>query len=108
MFGRGAGSYPTGSAVLSDITACLYNYKYEYKKRTDSEMPTFTNDNTFRIYYRYNTPEDRALVHFEEVFESYTSAEFNYIVGNVSMRNLMRVRTQLKSRNVFLAAYPRD
>jgi hypothetical protein len=47
-------------------------------------------------------------VHFEEVFESYTSAEFNYIVGNVSMRNLMRVRTQLKSRNVFLAAYPRD
>ena len=28
MFGRGAGGYPTGSAVLSDITACLYDYKY--------------------------------------------------------------------------------
>jgi homoserine dehydrogenase len=108
MFGRGAGGYPTGSAVLSDITACLYNYKYEYKKRHDSEMPVFTNDTTFRIYYRYNTPEDRALVHFEEVFESYTSAEFNYIVGNVSMRNLMRVRKQLKERGVFVAAYPRD
>lgn len=106
MFGRGAGGYPTGSAVLSDITACLYDYKYEYKKRTDSEMPKFSNDTTFRIYYRYTTPEDRALVHFEEVFESYTSAEFNYIVGNVSLINLMRVRQQLRTRPVFLAAYP--
>ena len=108
MVGRGAGGNPTGSSVLSDITACLYNYKYEYKKRNDSEVPQFTNDTTFRIYYRYSTPEDRALVHFEEVFESYTSAEYNYVVGNVSMRNLMKVRTQLKSRRVFLAAYPRD
>ena len=29
MFGRGAGGHPTGSAVLSDITACGYNYRYE-------------------------------------------------------------------------------
>jgi homoserine dehydrogenase len=108
MFGRGAGGYPTGSAVLSDITACLYNYKYEYKKRNDSEMPTFSNETTFRIYFRYTTPEDRALIHFEEVFESYTSAEFNYIVGNVSMSNLMKARNILKKRNVFVAAYPRD
>jgi hypothetical protein len=69
-------------------------------------MPKFSNDTTFRIYYRYTTPEDRALVHFEEVFESYTSAEFNYIVGNVSLINLMRVRQQLRTRPVFLAAYP--
>ncbi len=34
MFGRGAGGYPTGSAILSDITARGYNYRYEYKKNT--------------------------------------------------------------------------
>lgn len=30
--GKGAGSYPTGSAVLSDISALTYGYRYEYKK----------------------------------------------------------------------------
>jgi homoserine dehydrogenase len=30
--GKGAGAYPTASAVLSDISALTYNYKYEYKK----------------------------------------------------------------------------
>jgi homoserine dehydrogenase len=108
MFGRGAGGYPTASAVLSDITACLYNYRYEYKKRNDSEMPEFTNNTIFRIYYRYNTPEDRAIIHFEDVFESYTSLDYNYIVGNVSLHTLLKVRERLLSRNVFIAAYPRD
>jgi homoserine dehydrogenase len=30
--GKGAGGNPTGSAVLSDISALSYDYKYEYKK----------------------------------------------------------------------------
>jgi homoserine dehydrogenase len=94
--------------VLSDITACLYNYRYEYKKRNDSEMPTFTNNKIFRIYYRYTSPEDRALIHFEDVFESYTSVDYNYIVGNVSLHTLLKARQRLAQRNVFVAAYPRD
>src|SRR5690606_12917799 len=32
FIGKGAGSYPTGSAVLSDISALTYDYSYEYKK----------------------------------------------------------------------------
>lgn len=32
FMGKGAGGYPTGSAVLSDISALTYAYKYEYKK----------------------------------------------------------------------------
>lgn len=30
--GKGAGAYPTASAVISDISALSYLYKYEYKK----------------------------------------------------------------------------
>ncbi len=30
--GKGAGAFPTASAVLSDISALGYHYKYEYKK----------------------------------------------------------------------------
>lgn len=32
MFGKGAGSLPTASSILSDIMARLHGYRYEYKK----------------------------------------------------------------------------
>ena len=108
MFGRGAGGYPTGSAVLSDITACLYNYKYEYKTRNDSQLPTYTTDHSFRVYYRYTDAEDLALIHFDSVSESYISENNKYVIGHVSLGELHRVQEELRRRNVFIAAYPRD
>ncbi|MBE6213645.1 MAG: homoserine dehydrogenase [Rikenellaceae bacterium] len=108
MFGRGAGGYPTGSAVLSDITACLYDYKYEYKKRNDSQLPEYTLDHTFRVYFRYEDVADLELVKFEEVYENYTSADYKYVVGRVSLANLHSVQDELRKRNIFIAAYPRD
>lgn len=109
MFGRGAGARPTSSAVLSDITACLYDYKYEYKKmRHSSSLPKFTDDITFRVYIRYTDPVDLGLLHFEEIYESYSSKGYNYMVGRVSLRSLHAAREALNSRKVFLAAYPSD
>ena len=108
MFGRGAGGYPTGSAVLSDITACLYNYKYEYKKRNDSQLPTYTTDHSFRVYYRYTTAEDLALLKFDNISENYISDNYKYVVGNISLTELHKVQEQLRERDVFIAAYPRD
>ena len=108
MFGRGAGGYPTGSAVLSDITACLYNYKYEYKKRNNSQLPTYTTDHSFRVYYRYTTAEDLALLNFDNISENYVSDNYKYVVGNISLTELHKVQEQLRERNIFIAAYPRD
>ena len=108
MFGRGAGGYPTGSAVLSDITACLYNYKYEYKKRNNSQLPTYTNDHSFRVYYRYENAEDLALLHFENISEEYISTDYKYVVGRISLAELHKANEELRKRNVFIAAYPRD
>ncbi len=108
MFGRGAGGYPTGSAVLSDITACLYDYKYEYKKRNDSQMPEYTLDHSFRVYYRYQDYADLDLVKFESVSENYISDNYKYVVGRVSLAELHKVQEELRKRNVFIAAYPND
>ena len=109
MFGRGAGARPTSSAVLSDITACLYDYKYEYKKlRHSSTLPQFTDDISFRVYIRYTDPVDLGLMHFEEIYESYSSKGYNYMVGRVSLKSLHAAREALNSRKVFLAAYPAD
>ena len=108
MFGRGAGGYPTGSAVLSDITACLYDYKYEYKKRNDSQLPEYTTDHSFRVYYRYSDYADLDLLKFESVSENYISDSYKYVVGCVSLKELHRVQDELRKRNIFIAAYPND
>lgn len=44
FIGKGAGSYPTGSAVLSDISALTFDYRYEYKKFRQGDGITFSND----------------------------------------------------------------
>ena len=108
MFGRGAGGYPTGSAVLSDITACLYDYKYEYKKRNDSQLPEYTTDHSFRVYYRYQDYADLDMLKFESVSENYISDDYKYVVGRVSLGELHKVQEELRKRNVFIAAYPND
>ena len=108
MFGRGAGGHPTGSAVLSDITACLYDYKYEYKKRNDSQLPEYSTDCSFRVYYRYSDYADLDLVKFESVSENYISDKYKYVVGVVSLRELLRIQNELHGRDVFIAAYPDD
>lgn len=110
MFGRGAGGFPTGSAILSDITACQYDYKYEYRKRLPhtEQLPEFTNDVHFRVYFRYRNPEDLNLIEFDNISETYRSADFNYIVGHTSLAVLQRVTHLLRERDVFIAAYPPD
>ena len=108
MFGRGAGGYPTGSAVLSDIMACFYNYKYEYKKLNAELVPEYTDDFVFRIYLRYSSEEDLALFKFRTIRENYTSDSSNYVVGDVCLRDLYAIKDEIRKRDIFVAAYPED
>ncbi|MEO6405450.1 MAG: homoserine dehydrogenase [Ferruginibacter sp.] len=47
--GKGAGSYPTAAAVLSDIAALRHGYKYEYKKQGKQE-PLLSYDYYLQVY----------------------------------------------------------
>lgn len=108
MIGRGAGGPPTSSAVISDITACTYNYRYQYKKLHGSDLPVYSDDVSFRVYVRYNNDFDLELLPFEEVYEDYRSPGYNYIVGRISLKSLYASHDALHQRGIFLAAYPRD
>jgi homoserine dehydrogenase len=50
MMGKGAGAHPTGSAVLSDISASGYGYRYEYKKKHQGDVPTLDLSARWWIY----------------------------------------------------------
>jgi homoserine dehydrogenase len=48
--GKGAGAFPTASAVLSDISALRYDYKYEYKKIHHQTDTRLTNDFYLKVF----------------------------------------------------------
>jgi len=102
MFGKGAGAYPTGSAVLSDITAISHHYKYEYKKRKYFKKPAFTNRVSLTFYLRYDREEDLRYFDFEDIFEQYTGRDTHYIIGKISLENILKIKDILPSLPVFL------
>ena len=108
MFGQGAGGFPTGSAVLSDITAQLYYYRYQYKKLQSQHQLHFTNDYKVRIYYRYDSPATLNLLEFSTIHESYYSDTYKYVVGDIELSQLQAQAQSLHESNVFVCLYPED
>jgi homoserine dehydrogenase len=102
MFGKGAGAFPTGSAVLSDITALSHNYKYEYKKLKYFKKPSFSNELTLKIYLRYHRDEDLKLFRFDEITEQYHGNGNNYVVGKIKLSALVDIKDRLGELPVFL------
>lgn len=100
--GKGAGGHPTGSAVLSDISANSYGYRYEYKKNMQGTVRKFTLDHKIEIYLRYHDERDRDLFRFSEVSEVYTNHRYSYVIGTVNLENLYRLRKDLGNMDVFL------
>jgi homoserine dehydrogenase len=99
--GKGAGGTATGSAVLSDISALLYNYRYEYKKIKQSNQPVFTNDVELKVYLRYSKPEQVNLEDFINISEKYQSVTYSYVVGTINL-NKLQTASWLKNKEVNL------
>lgn len=94
--GKGAGSLPTGAAVLSDVSALSYAYKYEYKKESHKENVFFSNDSPVKIYASFQSPEDVLLNDFDQVIEKYFSYDHCYVVGTICLNKL---RTEIWQNN---------
>ena len=106
MFGKGAGSLPTASSILSDIMARLHDYRYEYKKRNYIQNPDYTTDITLRIYARYSDTDIRGILRFERIREQYFGEESNYLIGDIRLSELLAKREALRGKDVFLANIP--
>jgi len=95
FYGRGAGSLPTASAVLSDISALAYDYKYEYKKITNSENLKLTEDFNLKVLFRHPSKDaDKFQPYFINIEEYYGNKEQGYFVGDISFKNLKEIFSQ--------------
>lgn len=101
--GKGAGSLPTGAAVLSDISALSHGYKYEYKKHEQGNAPEFTNQVVLNIYLRYNNKEELKNFSFIDFKENYTAAKYNYVVGKILLEELIKNQELIKENKLFVA-----
>ncbi len=106
MFGKGAGSLPTASSILSDIMARRHDYRYEYKKMAYVDRPEYTTDVLVRVYVRYRETNILGTLPFVEVREQYMSKENNYVIGDIKLRDLISHRELLSAPDVFIASLP--
>ncbi|NOS93573.1 MAG: homoserine dehydrogenase [Cyclobacteriaceae bacterium] len=91
FIGKGAGSYPTGSAVLSDISALTFDYRYEYKKFTQGENFAFSNDAVVDAVVSF---QDKAAVtpaDFETFKGGYQGNGLQYMTGSITLRKLQEL-----------------
>lgn len=105
--GKGAGSHPTGSAVLSDISALTYNYRYAYKKLKSlkqklngsyNALHLLDKDFTLKLYIRFRDKEELKQLDIVSVEEEYKSATTNYIIANVKFSSLFNIYNKRDNR----------
>lgn len=87
LYGKGAGRFPTSSAVLSDISALRYSYKYELRKGIQNGFQS-NYSSLQRIYLGFDPKENIDQNLFENIEESYQSNHHAYVTGSINLEKL--------------------
>lgn len=89
FYGKGAGGFPTASAILADLSALRYDYRYEYKKRLLQTPSELAKDVKLAVYVSFQDWQMLPIDAFEEVHEFYSGKSIHYRKGIVSLKKLM-------------------
>lgn len=103
FFGKGAGGHPTGAAVLSDIAALRYGYRYEYKKYHQQNGLIHTDNVNIEVYLRYTHEYTVEKLKIENIVERFSRNDFKYVIGSVSLKSLLANKDLLVQKDVFVA-----
>jgi homoserine dehydrogenase len=88
FYGKGAGSFPTASAVLSDIAALRYDYHYEYKKLYHHKPHELTSDFYVKVYVSFDDLDNIPKEKFEWIEEWHSDADRKYLIGVIHFAEL--------------------
>ena len=105
FYGKGAGGFPTASAVLSDLSALRYNYKYEYKKLQYQEPSALSTDFYLKVCVSFKglpvVPHER----FDRIWEWTSNENRCHITGIVHYSELVE-NDWWKQPDVSIILYP--
>jgi homoserine dehydrogenase len=102
FLGKGAGAFPTGSAVLADIAALSYSYRYEYKKVKQNGVLPFSNDHDLTLYIRFFNEAILDELQVHDITERFTSPTTKYVIGQVKLSKLIEAKLNDRT-DVFIA-----
>ena len=88
FYGKGAGSFPTASAVLSDLSALRYEYKYEYKKLYHHTPHELTDDFYVRAYLSFDDLKNIPKEKFQSIEEWHADNDRKYLVGVIHFQDI--------------------
>ncbi|WP_256006634.1 homoserine dehydrogenase [Pedobacter deserti] len=103
FFGKGAGGHPTGAAVLSDIAALRYDYRYEYKKYHQHNGLIHTDNVDIEVYLRYTHEYTIEKLGIKNIVERFVRDDYKYVIGNVNLKSLLANRDLLEQKDIFIA-----
>ncbi|RTQ49132.1 homoserine dehydrogenase [Hymenobacter gummosus] len=90
FLGRGAGAVPTASAVLSDLSALTYGYRYEYKKLQQQSAralaPAAAEVDVLVTFGQGHAPERADFSRIHEYFHS--EQQGYYLTGTIGLARL--------------------
>lgn len=105
FYGKGAGSFPTASAVLSDIGALRYNYRYEYKKLYHQQPPSLSSEIYLKVYISFEDWKYIPKEKLEWIEETGGTIGRLWLKGVVSYKELLH-NTWWKEHKNSLVALP--
>jgi len=88
FYGKGAGSFPTASAVLSDLSALRYEYKYEYKKLYHHTPHELTDDFYVRVYLSFDDLKYIPTERFQSIEEWHADSDRKYLIGVIHFQDI--------------------
>lgn len=106
LLGKGAGGYPTGSAVLSDLSALTYGYRYEYRKLKAAPQQAPQVDIALRVYLRFQGDSLIEDIEFTEIEERFEGKAYGYLTGRIQLRELLRLQKSGGAKGLFIAVLP--
>lgn len=103
FYGKGAGGHPTGSAVLSDITALRYDYRYEYKKHLESKELKYSTNYDLKVYFRYEDDDVFENIEFKSITERFYGEKSKYVIGYINLQEIIDKYELINQNGYFLA-----
>ncbi|UII21904.1 homoserine dehydrogenase [Fulvivirga ligni] len=87
LIGKGAGSLPTGLAVLADVASLTKDYSYNYNE----SRPLTITEGASEVYLRFDDVNDIDLSLFESISEKFIGQKHGYLIGKIELSDLKNI-----------------
>jgi homoserine dehydrogenase len=104
--GRGAGSLPTGSALLSDLNALRHGYRYQYRKKRLNGQSVLEQNHGLNLYVRapkHIRLDELSLKNAQVIDET---EETYSIIGIGTLSFLLEQKPWLDEHKIFIMQIP--